>query len=338
MPMALALNQGNNGEFADYERAVVPSTSTISNPPGTIEMEAEWDNPITSMVLAPNQGTNVVPVNYEFAFLPETPTLSNPLAAVSASRAASGTQHRVQKRQTTSRKRAIKSRFQETSLPGYMCFSSVTGAMTSRPRRAAFTRKRREEVRQVRKLGACLRCQLRKRTCSGGDPCKHTLNLEYLAGWNTFVLRSRRCPYSPHVQTQDLTFSSLVTRVQLRAVPQPEPNLTFDDEMTIQTIVSEILDMEFKTWWLTRYYDQDYLLNQTLGQEKSAHLKLLFFLTCNHLSQEANTQDQRQKLEESREKCYYVANMALKDLETRLRSARLENSRAGSHHVRFRRT
>lgn len=51
-------------------------------------------------------------------------------------------------------------------LPGYMCFSSASGKTIKPPKRSAFTEDRKEDVKRMRKLGACLRCKIRKITVS----------------------------------------------------------------------------------------------------------------------------------------------------------------------------
>ncbi|KAF2421183.1 hypothetical protein EJ08DRAFT_653515 [Tothia fuscella] len=57
---------------------------------------------------------------------------------------------------------------QHSTIPGYLCFSLNPGGLTSR---ASYTASRREEVNELRKIGACLRCQLLKKPCSNGNPC-----------------------------------------------------------------------------------------------------------------------------------------------------------------------
>lgn len=67
----------------------------------------------------------------------------------------------------TSRNRVPKLKLQDSNLPGYICFSAVTGEPAKASKRSAFSKERRMEVMRVRKLGACLRCKLRKITvCS----------------------------------------------------------------------------------------------------------------------------------------------------------------------------
>ncbi|KAF1955603.1 hypothetical protein CC80DRAFT_505477 [Byssothecium circinans] len=60
---------------------------------------------------------------------------------------------------------------QATHSGTFSCFT-IDGNDANLHRRSAFTQKRKEEVRSIRKRGACLRCRLLKRACSGEDPCK----------------------------------------------------------------------------------------------------------------------------------------------------------------------
>jgi hypothetical protein len=49
---------------------------------------------------------------------------------------------------------------QQSAIPGYLCFSLNPGAQNQR---ATYSDGRREQVNEIRKLGACLRCQLLKK-------------------------------------------------------------------------------------------------------------------------------------------------------------------------------
>jgi hypothetical protein len=51
---------------------------------------------------------------------------------------------------------------QTTNLPGYLCFS-LSGEPVKAAHRSAFSPMRREQVKQLRKQRACLRCKLMKR-------------------------------------------------------------------------------------------------------------------------------------------------------------------------------
>jgi hypothetical protein len=59
-------------------------------------------------------------------------------------------------------KRSASKKGRKRQLPNYMCFSSITGELVAPTNRSAFTKERREEVKQLRVRGACLRCQIRK--------------------------------------------------------------------------------------------------------------------------------------------------------------------------------
>lgn len=66
------------------------------------------------------------------------------------------------RQQLNTKHRVSKSRFQHTNSPGYICFSATMGELSNAPRRSTFSKQRREEVKRVRQLGACLRCRFRK--------------------------------------------------------------------------------------------------------------------------------------------------------------------------------
>ncbi|KAF2477554.1 uncharacterized protein BDR25DRAFT_364426 [Lindgomyces ingoldianus] len=58
---------------------------------------------------------------------------------------------------------------------GQGCFSISEAAWNPRQPRSCFTPQRRQQLRQLRDQGACLRCRLLKISCSGEDPCKRCL-------------------------------------------------------------------------------------------------------------------------------------------------------------------
>ena len=59
--------------------------------------------------------------------------------------------------------------------PAFACFLSSTLEPAGPPKRSAFNRQRKIEVARVRRLGACLRCQLRKISVSSTDENDRTL-------------------------------------------------------------------------------------------------------------------------------------------------------------------
>ncbi|KAF2145816.1 uncharacterized protein K452DRAFT_295379 [Aplosporella prunicola CBS 121167] len=62
----------------------------------------------------------------------------------------------------------------------------------SKPKvRGRFTDSRRKEVQEVRKRGACIRCRMLKKPCSGESPCSTCLNVESARLWKQPCIRTR---------------------------------------------------------------------------------------------------------------------------------------------------
>ncbi|KAI9828243.1 MAG: hypothetical protein M1826_006069 [Phylliscum demangeonii] len=57
--------------------------------------------------------------------------------------------------------------------------------------RGRFTPIRRKEVQEVRKLGACIRCRMLKKPCSGGNPCSTCRSVESARLWKQPCVRTR---------------------------------------------------------------------------------------------------------------------------------------------------
>jgi hypothetical protein len=57
--------------------------------------------------------------------------------------------------------------------------------------RGRFTDTRRKEVQEVRKRGACLRCRMLKKPCSGDSPCTTCQNVESARLWKSPCIRTR---------------------------------------------------------------------------------------------------------------------------------------------------
>ncbi|MCJ1321750.1 hypothetical protein MMC15_007095 [Xylographa vitiligo] len=57
--------------------------------------------------------------------------------------------------------------------------------------RGKFSDVRRKEVQEVRKRGACIRCRMLRKTCSGGDPCNTCSGIESARLWKTPCMRTR---------------------------------------------------------------------------------------------------------------------------------------------------
>ena len=57
--------------------------------------------------------------------------------------------------------------------------------------RGRFSDHRRKEVQDVRKRGACIRCRMLKKPCSGEDPCSTCVNVESARLWKSPCIRTR---------------------------------------------------------------------------------------------------------------------------------------------------
>ncbi|KAH6615011.1 hypothetical protein C7974DRAFT_57395 [Boeremia exigua] len=57
--------------------------------------------------------------------------------------------------------------------------------------RGRFTDSRRKEVQEVRKRGACIRCRMLKKPCSGDNPCNTCQNVESARLWKQPCIRTR---------------------------------------------------------------------------------------------------------------------------------------------------
>ncbi|EFR00400.1 hypothetical protein MGYG_03404 [Nannizzia gypsea CBS 118893] len=70
-------------------------------------------------------------------------------------------------------------------------FCEVVDTKKSNKKRSTFSEERRKEVRVVRKMGACLRCRMLKKTCSAGTPCGQCRNLQNPRVWMECCIRTR---------------------------------------------------------------------------------------------------------------------------------------------------
>ncbi|KAF2486945.1 hypothetical protein BDY17DRAFT_308291 [Neohortaea acidophila] len=62
---------------------------------------------------------------------------------------------------------------------------------TNSNKRGRFDDERRKEVSEIRKRGACIRCRMLKKPCSGETPCSTCKNVESARVWKTRCLRTR---------------------------------------------------------------------------------------------------------------------------------------------------
>ncbi|PVI06851.1 hypothetical protein DM02DRAFT_609239 [Periconia macrospinosa] len=104
----------------------------------------------------------------------------------------------------------------------FSCFSADGDVNVHR--RSAFSQRRREEVKGIRKRGACLRCRFLKRACSGQDPCK-TCITAWRATANSKALMWMEC-IRPSFQVVNI-FSK-----ESRVI----------DQSRIQTVVADLLN------------------------------------------------------------------------------------------------
>lgn len=66
------------------------------------------------------------------------------------------------------------------------------GQKANKPKvRGKFDNSRRQEVQEVRKIGACIRCRMLKKTCSVGTPCTQCKAIEAARLWKTPCIRTR---------------------------------------------------------------------------------------------------------------------------------------------------
>jgi hypothetical protein len=68
---------------------------------------------------------------------------------------------------------------------------SVSHRITKPKVRGRFSDSRRKEVQEVRKRGACIRCRMLKKPCSGENPCNTCQNVESARLWKQPCIRTR---------------------------------------------------------------------------------------------------------------------------------------------------
>ncbi|KAI9730506.1 MAG: hypothetical protein M1834_005747 [Cirrosporium novae-zelandiae] len=78
-----------------------------------------------------------------------------------------------------------------TSFKGFSDEFSVAHQQPRQKVRGRFTPSRRKEVQEVRKMGACLRCRMLKKPCSGEDPCTTCQNVESARLWRSPCIRAK---------------------------------------------------------------------------------------------------------------------------------------------------
>ncbi|KAJ4503055.1 hypothetical protein HRR83_008941 [Exophiala dermatitidis] len=79
-----------------------------------------------------------------------------------------------------------------TSTTTHFVAETGTLAKVQKPKvRGRFDDTRRKEVRELRKLGACLRCRMLKKTCSPGTPCQTCAAVETPRVWKHCCVRTK---------------------------------------------------------------------------------------------------------------------------------------------------
>ncbi|KAI1759287.1 hypothetical protein GGR53DRAFT_152805 [Hypoxylon sp. FL1150] len=61
--------------------------------------------------------------------------------------------------------------------------------------RARYEHGRRKEVREIRRIGACIRCRILRKTCSPGTPCDACKKVLSPRVWRTGCVRTKLCDY-----------------------------------------------------------------------------------------------------------------------------------------------
>ncbi|PGH30257.1 hypothetical protein GX50_06975 [[Emmonsia] crescens] len=74
---------------------------------------------------------------------------------------------------------------------GFINNFGETSKPTKHKLRAQFSEERRKEVQLVRKMGACLRCRMLKKTCSSEDPCRQCRAIQNPRVWMECCIRDR---------------------------------------------------------------------------------------------------------------------------------------------------
>lgn len=65
----------------------------------------------------------------------------------------------------------------------------------NRNRRARYEDNRRKEVQEIRRIGACIRCRILRKTCSRGTPCQACKNVLSPRVWRTGCVRTKLCDF-----------------------------------------------------------------------------------------------------------------------------------------------
>ncbi|CAN8103168.1 unnamed protein product [Discula destructiva] len=76
-------------------------------------------------------------------------------------------------------------------IPTRSVFRLDQNGAKGRHSRARFSEPRRKEVQNIRRIGACIRCRILRKTCSQGDPCDTCRKVLTPRIWNTGCIRTK---------------------------------------------------------------------------------------------------------------------------------------------------
>ncbi|KAF1975937.1 hypothetical protein BU23DRAFT_566147 [Bimuria novae-zelandiae CBS 107.79] len=134
----------------------------------------------------------------------------------------------------------------------FSCFT-LDGNDANLHRRSAFSPKRKAEVKGIRKKGACLRCRILKRACSGEDPCKTCIAAARAAS-NTKALSWMEC-IRPSFQAINI-FHQSVTTLSRPRIDAIIDNLSSKD-VYLDFHIPFALNVEAASSHLTRWLSED---------------------------------------------------------------------------------
>ncbi|KAF2460891.1 hypothetical protein BDY21DRAFT_134317 [Lineolata rhizophorae] len=120
----------------------------------------------------------------------------------------------------------------------------VDGQRPTKPKvRGRFTDTRRKEVQEVRKRGACIRCRMLKKSCSGENPCATCKSVESARLWKQPCIRTRIADeidlYSVglHVVLAFHTIKAVKNQVKFEYLPGRIEASHFPDTSTFATFI-----------------------------------------------------------------------------------------------------
>ncbi|KAK3990019.1 hypothetical protein QBC44DRAFT_369337 [Cladorrhinum sp. PSN332] len=90
----------------------------------------------------------------------------------------------------------------------------------SRHSRARFDPDRRREVQEVRKLGACIRCRVLRKTCSKGDPCDTCRKVLSPRVWRDGCVRTK---FSEQLDLYSAGVQIVLAQVRVNSIKQTMP-------------------------------------------------------------------------------------------------------------------